>query len=164
MTVIRPLTHMDDLQAVGELYAISWKHTYQRLLPQRYLDKLTHDRWSAVLNADPGASLGLFEDGVLLGTAMLGFGREEGREGFGEIVSLYLLPDKTGMGYGQQLLQAAFDHLRAQGCENVYLWVMCGNTHAVAFYVRNGFHPTGRVQEDVYGGESVELMELVHAL
>ncbi len=164
MMEIRPLTHQDDLTAVGELYACSWKQTYQRILPQRFLDKLTHDRWSAVLRADPGASLGMFEDGALIGTAMLGFAREEEREDYGEIIGIHLLPEKEGQGYGRKLLEAALGELRAHGCENACLWVMCANTHAVLFYVHMGFHPTGRVQQENYGGENVELMELVKTL
>ena len=69
MIEIRPLTHEDNLIEVGELHAVSWQQTYQRILPQHFLDRLTHDRWSAVLRADPGASLGMFEDGTLIGTA-----------------------------------------------------------------------------------------------
>jgi len=164
MVEIRPLTPEDDLTAVGELYACSWKQTYQRILPQRFLDKLTHDRWSAVLRADPGSSLGMFEDGMLVGTAMLGFPREEGREGYGEISGLHLLPEKEGQGYGRKLLEASLAHLRAQGCENACLWVMCANSHAVTFYVHMGFHPTGRMQQESYGGEMVELMELARHL
>jgi len=164
MITIRPLTPQDDLKAVGELYAYSWQQTYQRLLPQRFLDKLTHDRWSAVLRADPGSSLGMFEDGMLIGTAMLSFRREEGREGYGEIISLYLLPEKTGQGHGSRLLRAALDQLRMLGCENACLWVMCGNTHAVLFYVHMGFRPTGRMQQESYGGEMVEMMELEYGL
>jgi len=164
MLDIRVLTPDDDLQAVGELYAESWKQAYQRLLPQRFLDKLTHDRWTALLRADPSASLGMYENGMLIGTAMLGFGREEGREGCGEVASLYLHPDKTGQGCGSRLLEAAMQHLREHGCETVYLWVMCGNTHAVHFYVRKGFHPTGRIQLENYGGEMVELMEMQRSL
>ena len=160
MIEIRPLTLRDDLAAVGELYAQSWKQTYQRILPQRFLDKLTHDRWSAVLHADPGASLGLFEDGLLIGTAMLGFPREEEWQGYGEIVSLHLLPQKEGQGFGRRLLEAALQSLREQGCGPVRLWVMCANTHAILFYLHMGFQPTGRMQTENYGGQSVELMEM----
>lgn len=159
MIEIRTLTPQDNLRAVGELYAYSWKQTYQRLLPQCFLDRLTHDRWSAVLNADPDASLGMFEDGQLIGATMLGFPREEGREGYGEIISIHLLPEKVGQGHGRMLLEAALDELRTRGCENACLWVMCRNSHAVMFYVHMGFHPTGRMQQENYGGETVELME-----
>jgi len=164
MIEIRPLTPADDMRAVGDLYAYSWKQTYQRLLPQRFLDRLTHDRWSAVLNADPGASLGMFESGELIGASMLGPRREEGREGFGEIISLYLLPEKTGQGHGRRLLEASLDQLAQQGYEKASLWVMCGNTHAVLFYTHMGFKPTGCMQQENYGGELVELMELVREL
>ena len=160
MIDIRPLQSGDDLRAVGELYVESWQHAYQRILPQRFLDKLTPDRWSAVLHAQPEASLGLFEDNVLKGTAMLGFPRGEGREGYGEIVSLYLLPQAEGMGYGRRLLEASLSRLKDLGCEQACLWVMCANTHAVYFYMHMGFHPTGRMQQENYGGQSVELMEL----
>lgn len=164
MIEIRPLTLQDNLTAVGELYAYSWKHTYQRILPQRFLDKLTHDRWSAVLRANPEASLGMFEDGVLIGTAMLGFLRGEDRQGYGEIVGIHLLPEKEGQGYGRKLLEASLENLREHGCENACLWVMCANTHAMLFYVHMGFHPTGRMQQESYGGETVELMELIKTL
>ena len=161
MIEIRPLTPQDNLTAVGELYACSWKQTYQRILPQRFLDKLTHDRWSAVLRAEPGASLGMFEDGMLIGTAMLGFPREEEREGYGEIASIHLLPEKEGQGHGRKLLEAALESLRELGCENACLWVMCANSHAVLFYMHMGFRPSGRMQTESYGGETVELMEMV---
>ncbi len=164
MIEVRPLTREDDLLAVARLYVESWQQTYQRILPQRFLDKLTPDRFSAVLHAEPEASLGLFENGVLTGTAMLGFPREEGREDYGEIVSLYLLPGAEGRGLGRCLLEASLSHLQEQGCENACLWVMSANTHAIFFYVHMGFHPTGRMQQESYGGEMVELMELARPI
>ena len=101
MAVIRPLCAQDDFNEVGDVYAQSWKVCYQGLLPQAFLDKLTHDRWSGMLRADPSASLGVFEDGRIVGTAMVSYAREPGREGFGELVSLYLLPEAMGRGYGR---------------------------------------------------------------
>jgi len=164
MMEVRPLTREDDLLAVGRLYVDSWQQAYQRILPQRFLDRLTPDRWSAVLHAEPENSLALFEDGVLTGTAMLGFPRGEGREGYGEIVSLYLLPGAEGRGHGRRLLEASLSHLKEQGCEKACLWVMCANSHAVLFYVHMGFRPTGRMQQENYGGEMVELMELARPI
>lgn len=158
---IRPLNLQDDLRAVGEVYAEGWKNAYQRILPQRFLDKLNHERWSAVLHADPSSTIGLFEDGRLLGAATLGFPREEGREGFGEIFSLYLLPDCIGQGYGTALLAAAEARLREDGCKGVTVWVMCANTRAVSFYLRKGYRPSGRMQSERYGEADVELMELL---
>ena len=84
MAVIRPLCAQDDFNEVGDVYVQSWKVCYQGLLPQAFLDKLTRDRWSGMLRADPSASLGVFEDGRIVGTAMVSYAREPGREGFGE--------------------------------------------------------------------------------
>ena len=81
-----------------------------------------------------------------------------------EIIGIHLLPEKEGLGYGRKMLEATLQHLRELGCENACLWVMCANTHAALFYVHMGFHPTGRVQLENYGGEDVELMELVIGL
>ena len=67
MAVIRPLCAQDDFDEVGNVYAESWKACYRGLLPQAFLDKLTHDRWSGMVRADPSASLGAFEDGRIVG-------------------------------------------------------------------------------------------------
>ena len=158
---IRPLTLQDDLRAVGEVYAEGWKSAYQRILPQRFLDKLNYERWSAVLHADPSATVGLFEEGRLLGAATIGYQREEGREGFGEIMSLYLLPECIGQGYGTALLSAAEAKLREDGCEGVTVWVMNANTKAISFYLRKGYRPSGRMQSERYGEATVDLMELM---
>ena len=88
MAVIRPLCAQDDFDEVGNVYAESWKACYRGLLPQAFLDKLTHDRWSGMVRADPSASLGAFEDGRIVGTAMVSYAREPGREGFGVAAGL----------------------------------------------------------------------------
>lgn len=149
----RFLTPQDDLAAAAQVYTFSWKNAYAHILPQRFLDKLTPERWLSVLRADPDSSLGLFEGERIIGTAMLSIPR-------GEIVSLYLLPEFIGKGLGKQLLASAVDALAANGCEQAALWVMCVNTHAISFYLRAGFLPTGQVMEENYGGEAIELMEM----
>lgn len=158
---IRPLTLQDDLSATGTVYAEGWKNAYQRILPQRFLDRLNHERWSAMLHADPSSTIGLFEENGLIGAATIGFLREEGREGFGEIVSLYLLPEYTGQGYGSNLLAAAETQLHENGCEGISVWVICANTRALTFYMKKGYHPSGRLQNERYGDADVELMEMV---
>ena len=161
MAVIRPLRAQDDFNEAGEVYVQSWKACYQGLLPQAFLDKLTRDRWSGMLRADPSASLGAFEDGRIVGTAMVSYAREPGREGLGELVSLYLRPAAMGRGYGRRLMEAALQRLREDGCEGVCLWVLEGNRQAQAFYRHMGFHPSGRSQKEVFGGAETELVEMI---
>lgn len=154
---IRFLTPQDDLAAAAQVYTESWKSAYARILPQCFLDKLSPERWLSVLRADPSASLGLFEEERIIGTAMINVPRAE-------IVSLYLLPEKTGKGLGKKLLNAALQALAEHGCEMASLWVMCANTHAITFYLRAGFAPTGSMQQENYATQSVELLEMTRKL
>lgn len=154
----------DDFNAAAQVYVRSWQHSYRGMLPQLFLDRLTDERWLSTLRARPERSICLFEDGKMLGTVMTDFCREKGQEGWGEIVSLYLLPEVIGFGYGRLLTEAAMDALRAEGCEQVCLWVFRANEYAAGFYRHLGFECTGRVQTERYGGESVELIEMARAL
>lgn len=92
---------------------------------------------------------------------MVSYAREPDREGFGELVSLYLRPQAMGRGYGRRLMEAALQRLREDGCEGVCLWVLEGNRQAQAFYRHMGFHPSGRSQKEVFGGAETELVEMI---
>ena len=58
--------------------------------------------------------------------------------GFGEVVSLYLLPAYYRKGYGRELLESVRDAL-LEHYEGVYLWVLRENARARAFYEKLGF-------------------------
>jgi len=164
MAEIRMLSHQDDLGAVGDVYAASWKQHYMGILPDTFLQRLTGDRWSAMLRADPSASLALFEDGCVMGTAMVGFPRDEERQDYGEIVAIYLRPEAKGRGYGRLLLEAAMERLRKEGCADVCLWVMEPNRASIGFYEHMGLHPSGRKQQEMYGGRLITLLEYIRRL
>ena len=59
--------------------------------------------------------------------------------GWGEIVSLYLLPSYTEKGIGTVLFQGVMDELKRLGLYKIYLWVLEENRPARAFYEKNGF-------------------------
>lgn len=159
MLIVRELTPQDDFQEVGCVYVKSWQSAYQGILPQRFLDKLTQDRWTGALRADPSASLGLYLDGRLIGTSYVCFAREPGREGYGEIVSIYLLPEHAGRGYGRPLMEAALAKLRENGCADVCLWALTQNVRAEGFYTHMGFARSGRTMREAFGGSELELSE-----
>lgn len=164
MREIRTLNAEDAFHAVAQIYVRSWQHSYRGMLPQLFLDRLTDERWLATLRARPERSICLFEDGKMLGTVMTDFCREKGQEGWGEIVSLYLLPEAIGFGHGRLLTEAAMDALRAEGCEQACLWVFRANEYAAEFYRHLGFAHTGRSQTEMYGGEPIELIEMARVL
>lgn len=164
MLTIRPMTAGDDFAAVASLYVASWQHAYRGLVPQRYLDKLSPEGWSSLLRAEPEANLIMLRDEQIIGTAYVTFARDEEREGYGEIVALYLLPKCTGQGYGKPLLQAALEQCRNQGLSDVCLWVLEGNQPARRFYERMGFRPSGRTKTEAIGGQQLPLTEYLLGL
>ena len=73
--------------------------------------------------------------------------------GWGEIVSLYVLPERAGRGIGSKLLDVALDALAAEGFERAYLWVLADNVPARAFYECRGFQLLERENVDEIAGE-----------
>ena len=59
--------------------------------------------------------------------------------GWGEIISLYTLPGKTGKGYGSRLLEEIVRRLEQAGCPGCLLYVLRENHQARRFYERCGF-------------------------
>lgn len=162
MMEIRPLKASDDFLAVGRVYEKSWKHSYQGILPQMFLDKLTPERFSAALRAAPDQTLVLYEKESPVGACTMAYSRT--RPDCGEIVSLYLLPEKMGKGHGRLLLEAALESFRQDGYGAVCLWVFKGNECAIRFYEHLGFLLTGCVQTENYAGEKVEMLEMMRRI
>lgn len=85
----------------------------------------------------------LYEEGSPAGVAAYGEARDEAFFGWGEIVSLYLMPDRFGCGLGGVLLNAALEELRGKGYQSAYLWVLEKNERARRFYEKHGFTAAG---------------------
>ena len=158
MTEIRPLCSADDFAAVGRVFEQSWKHSYCGILPQAFLDRLTPERFSSALRAQPEKTIVLWEDEMPVGACTLAYSRSRG---CGEIVSLYLLPEKMGQGNGRRLLEAALERFWEEGYDQVCLWVFHSNTNALGFYEYLGFSRTGCIQTEFYAGENVEMLEMI---
>lgn len=162
MVEIRQLAPTDDFRSVGCVYERSWKYSYQGILPQAFLDRLTPERFSSALRAEPEKTLVLYEDGIPAGACTMAYSRI--RAGCGEVVSLYLLPEKMGKGYGRMLVEAALECFREDGCSEVCLWVFEENENAMHFYERLGFSLTGCVQTETYAGENVKMLEMMRGI
>ena len=150
---IRPLRETDSRLEVSRIYEESWKFAYQGIVPQSYLDGIPAGRWADVLDRAGWDTLVLTEGGKLAGTSSVCPSRWPGWPGFGEVASLYLLPEYMGRGYGRALLEAAVETLAGQGFRDVLLWVLEDNRRARRFYERAGFAFHGDAMEDVIGGK-----------
>ena len=86
--------------------------------------------------------VGVDEDGVFVGVASVGPGRDEWDLAMGHpdppvefnLDKIYLLPRAQGTGLGQEMLDTVLP-----GRKGAWLWIIGGNDRAEAFYRRNGF-------------------------
>ncbi|WP_315309436.1 GNAT family N-acetyltransferase [Rothia dentocariosa] len=66
----------------------------------------------------------------------------------GRLHSLYVDLDALGQGIGHALMSQALSTFTAWGCERAHLWVLEGNSRAISFYKRQGWHRTGDTKVD----------------
>lgn len=157
---IRYLSADDDLLQVSRVYEQSWKHAYKDIIPQSYLDSIPEGRWAKSVSKPGMSSIVLIDNGTIVGTSGFCASRWEKFTGYGEIVSVYLLPEYTGKGYGRKLMETAMSELRKQGFDKLLLWVLEENTNARRFYEHLGFTNSGEVLDDNIGGK--DLKELMY--
>ncbi|MEV4532285.1 GNAT family N-acetyltransferase [Asanoa sp. NPDC049518] len=82
----------------------------------------------------------------------------------GEVLAIYLEPDRIGTGVGRELMRAALTELGQRGYKQVRLWVLEDNHRSRRFYEKAGFTPDGeRATYEVVvpsDGDRVPLPEL----
>ena len=151
-----------DAPLISRIIASSWRSAYQGLIDPVYLSRLPEEYWLPSMRTwlSSGRMYGCIAemDGTPVGCVIYGRGRDESHADWGEIVSLYLLPEAMGQGVGHALLTAALDALQADGYGRVYLWCIEGNARADRFYQRHGFRRDGgRVQYRISSGEVADV-------
>lgn len=153
---IRLLRRDDDLLQISSIYEKSWKYAYRGIIPQAYLDSIPAGRWADGIRKADVDTLVMIENGCFIGTASFCKSRWAQYPDYGEIVSIYFLPEYIGRGYGQKLIQRCIAELRHRGYHNLLLWVLEENTRARRFYGKNGFRCADVRREDCIGGRTVK--------
>ncbi len=155
---IRYIEKTDDRYAISRIYEESWKFAYKDIIPQSYLDSIPSGQWASKIDNPEMYSAVAVECGKLIGTSSFCKSRFSEYADFGEIVSVYLLPEYIGKGYGRKLLWFAVNALSELGYRDVFLWVLEDNKRARAFYEKCGFVYSNTYLNDNIGGK--ELREL----
>ena len=101
---IRYITPADDKMTISRIYEESWKYAYKGIIPQDYLESLPEGRWVANLENSNGGTLVCVDNGRIVGTSSFCESRFNQFKGWGEIISIYLLPDYMGRGFGKVFL------------------------------------------------------------
>ncbi len=159
---LRPMQPTDDRLAISRIYAASWRYAYRGILPAAYLAAIPDDRWARTIDRPGMQSLLLEEDGALLGTTGFCPSRWPAHADWGEIVSLYLVPEAMGKGYGIRLLRGAMEALFGMGFSDLLLWVLEENAPARRFYEKAGFQCSDAWMEQEIGGRVVREVQYIY--
>ncbi|MFC5428459.1 GNAT family N-acetyltransferase [Paraburkholderia denitrificans] len=165
---LRPATAA-DAPLIAAMHAASWQATYRHLLPAAFLDdEVDAERaawWRARMEA-PGGERRLVLIAELDETTPAGFVcvERQADSPWGVLLdNLHTLPAWQGIGVGKRLMCAAQDWARARGEAQLYLYVLEGNTPAIAFYERQGWQFSG-AEPDRMGGVDITALRYVYPL
>lgn len=152
-TSIREMT-AEDIGQVRQIYTLGWQNAFQGIVPQAYLDTMNLDDWAPPLE---GAYV-LTDGKTILGTSSIAPARDNSFSGWGEIISIYVLPHLIGQGYGHLLFSFVTKKLLEQHYTDIYLTVFEDNHRARSFYEKHDFSWNGeRLPINVGGKDLIEL-------
>ncbi len=157
---IRYHTTGDSLAEISGVYEKSWKYAYQDIIPQSYLDAIPAGNWVDFIQNADGKHLIAVENGEIIGAAFCCPSRWNDYKEFGEIVSLYFLPEYIGKSCGRQMLRRCIEELEMLGFTEILLWVLEENHRARRFYEQNGFILSMERRGDRIGGK--EVLEMMY--
>jgi GNAT superfamily N-acetyltransferase len=158
---LREARRGDEL-AVADVHIRAWQEAYRGLIPDEFLDALDPEdraRTYTFEADDPDAPTTLLavQTGEDCGEIILGFAticrsRDLDAPDHGEIVALYVDPDRYEGGVGRLLMAEARRRLWEAGYTEALLWVLDGNDRAARFYEGEGWTPDGATRvEQPYG-------------
>ena len=159
---IRYITPLDDRLAISKIYEESWKHAYKEIIPQEYLSSIPEGRWSKNFDIPGWKTLVCIVDGKYIGTSSFCKSRFEQFPDYGEIISIYFLPEYMRKGYGKKLLEASILELNKLGFDELFLWVLDDNIAAKKFYEHLGFVKTEDYLNDTIGGKDLREVRFVY--
>lgn len=152
----------ENASDASHIYAYSWKVAYRGIVPDAYLDQLSLERWTPFLKDSPFMGLILKVEEAYVATASVTPARDDLMKGWGEVVSIYVMPEHFGKGYGKKLFAYAIETLKEMGFNQVYLWVLEDNQQARDFYERNGFWASGDKMTLTIGGKALTEVRYVN--
>lgn len=159
---IRLINEKDDRENISRIYEESWKSAYKNIIPRAYLDSISKGNWVKSLDHIGRKTLILLENGKIIGTSSYCASRLSEMKGWGEIISIYLLPEYVGKGYGKALLREAIKGLESEGYRDIFLWVLEENHSARKFYEKMGFQKSDVYLNDNIGGKDLREIQYIY--
>jgi GNAT superfamily N-acetyltransferase len=139
----------------------TWQAAYRGLLFDELLDNLDPADWMERYTfgedgpAVPSTVLAV-EGKAICGFTTIRPCGDADRNGAGEILALYVDPDRQGIGVGRALIEEARVRLARAGFAEACLWVLAGNVKAERFYRLDGWTRDGARRPAKVPGHSTE--------
>jgi GNAT superfamily N-acetyltransferase len=146
-----------DEMAVARVHVRAWQVAYRGLIPEGYLDRLRPEDRAVrydFTHEDPlkPQTVVAVDDDAICGFVTVGPARDKELKNFGELMALYVEPDRWKQGYGLALVREGRERLMALGYSSAYLWLLRENRRAARFYGCDRWMPDGaRRIENVWG-------------
>ena len=118
-TVIREINSSDSREEISNVYEQSWKFAYKGIIPQDYLDSIPNGQWCGALDNPDRYTLIMLDGDKIIGTSSYCKSRFEDFKDWGEIISIYFLPEYMGRSYGRDLFEQAVRELKALGFKQI---------------------------------------------
>lgn len=152
----------EDAQDLARIHITCWRETYQGLLPDSFLTRMSVPVYARRFRASltsPGeheATLIAADRHGMVGYAAGGPSRSK-RLGEAEITTLYLLKSAQGYGAGRRLLTDLSRVFAANGASSLMISVLRDNIPARQFYEHLGGKPEAPRREPGPGGVTFEV-------
>lgn len=159
---IRKVNQTDSREKISNIYEQSWKYAYKGIIPQEYLDSIPSGQWCGAIDNPDRHTLIILDGDKIIGTSSYCKSRFEDYKDWGEIISIYFLPEYMGKGYGKQLLEKAVEELKTMGFETIFLWVLEDNHCARHFYEKFGFKNSGKYIVNNIGGKDLRELQYIY--
>lgn len=160
--VIRKLNLNDSREEISNVYEQSWKYAYKGIVLQDYLDSIPKGQWCRAFDNPERYTIVMLEGDKIIGTSSYCKSRWDDYKDWGEIISIYFLPEYMGKGYGKYLLETAVEELKLMGFKTIFLWVLEDNHRARHFYEKYEFKDSGAYRNDVIGGKQLRELQYVY--
>jgi len=140
-----------DESTLAYIQTESWKSAFKGILKADILERCTNiekatSMYKSLLDENKGNGYIQFVDGKPHCIAYWDAARDETMKDKAELICIHSLPGNWGKGYGRSMMERVLEDIKAQGFNEVYLWVFTENYRARRFYEYNGFTCTDKIQ------------------
>jgi ribosomal protein S18 acetylase RimI-like enzyme len=147
----------EDISTIRSLAREAWTEAYSDAVPESVIEDAVSE-WYAeetmtrIIGDDEQVCLVATDDDGQI----VGFSHGATDNGEGDVLRLYVAPDRWHEGIGTDLLEAMEERLREMGAETVQAMVLADNEMGNAFYEERGFEKTGEAETQLDGDTRTE--------